>query len=804
MKFRSLTGSCRKALAIVAIAGGVGMGPLALAAPVVAPLSAQVKATYADRANFAAKAAISSDNTTTRFIVTYHEGSVERQTLSLAQQDFSRVGAVTGSEVKLVRTLATGAHLVELRRAAATHVARPVDDDMVDSVMVEFAKNPSVAYVEPDRMMTIKMTPNDTRYSEQWDLFEAVGGANVPGAWDIATGTGVVVAVIDTGITPHSDLAGQTIGGYDFISDTTVSVDGNGRDANPNDEGDWYTGSACGPTAPPSENSSWHGTHVAGTIAALTNNSRGVAGIAFGAKVEPVRVLGKCGGSVSDIVDAIEWASGGTVAGVPANPNPARVINMSLGGGGACGSFQTAVNDARSRGTVIVAAAGNENQNASNSSPGNCTGVITVAATNRSGGRASYSNYGTIVSVAAPGGNGSGNANDILSTLNAGTTTQGAETYALYAGTSMATPHVAALAALILSRNSSLTPDQVKNYITANARAFPATCSGCGTGIIDAQRTLQAVTGTPTNTPPVANFTFTSSGLTANFTDTSTDSDGTIASRSWNFGDGGTSTATSPSHSYAAAGTYSVALTVTDNGGATNTRTQSVTVSSTSSNVLSNGVAATGLAATTGNTVTYTMVVPSGASNLRFVIAGGTGDADLYVKFGSAPTTTTYDCRPYLNGNSETCTFATPSVGTYYVVLRAYASFSGVSLTGSYSTGTTGGTTFTNSTPMTIADLSTVNSTINVTGISGNAPATLKVGVNITHTYRGDLRIDLIAPNGTSFRLKNSSGSDSAANVVATYTVNASAVPANGIWTLRVADVAAGDSGTLNSWNMQF
>jgi len=203
-------------------------------------------------------------------------------------------------------------------------------------------------------------------------------------------------------------------------------------------------------------------------------------------------------------------------------------------------------------------------------------------------------------------------------------------------------------------------------------------------------------TGTPTatNVPPVANFSFTTNGLTANFIDSSTDSDGTIASRSWNFGDSSSSTATSPSHAYAAAGTYSVSLTVTDNGGATNTKTQSVTVTAPSGgNVLQNGVAATGLAATTGNSVTYTMVVPAGATGLKFVISGGTGDADMYVKFGSAPTTSSYDCRPYLSGNSETCTITTAQAGTYYVMVNAYSSYTGVSLTGSYTTGGGGGGT---------------------------------------------------------------------------------------------------------------
>lgn len=199
--------------------------------------------------------------------------------------------------------------------------------------MAQFRADPDVAYVEPDtRAYAQAVTPNDTEYAKQWDLFEATAGMNVPGAWDKTTGSGVTVAVIDTGYVAHSDVAPNVVSGYDFISTASEARDGNGRDSNPADEGDWNaTDGECG-VGSKASTSSWHGTHVAGTIAAATNNSKGVAGIAYGAKIQPVRVLGKCGGSTSDIVDAITWASGGSVAGIPANATPAKVINMSLGG----------------------------------------------------------------------------------------------------------------------------------------------------------------------------------------------------------------------------------------------------------------------------------------------------------------------------------------------------------------------------------------------------------------------------------------------------------------------------------------
>jgi serine protease len=247
----------------------------------------------------------------------------------------------------------------------------------------------------------------------------------------------------------------------------------------------------------------------------------------------PVRVLGKCGGYTSDIADGIIWASGGTVSGVPSIAARAQVINMSLGGGGACDTTtQNAINSARSRGTVVVVAAGNESQNASNSNPANCAGVIAVAATNRSGGRASYSNYGTIVDVAAPGGD---NGDGILSTLNAGTTSPGADSYASYMGTSMATPHVAGVVALMLAKNPALTPDDVEARLKSSARPFPASCSGCGAGIVDASAAIDAAGGTgggttvseteSNNTMSTAN-SVTTSGTTVNAAmGSSTDSD---------------------------------------------------------------------------------------------------------------------------------------------------------------------------------------------------------------------------------------------------------------------------------------
>lgn len=371
-----------------------------------------------------------------------------------------------------------------------------------------------VELVEPDSWQTITQTPNDPSYPSQWHYFTAtVGtyGASLPGAWDLTAGSSaVVVAVIDTGILNHADLDGHIIPGYDFIADNLLANDGNGRDNNPSDPGDWITSaeSSSGYFAGcPVSNSSWHGTHVAGTIAANSNNGVGVAGINWNAKILPVRVLGKCGGYTSDIVDGIRWAAGLAVTGVPNNPNPARVINMSLGGSGACSStYQNAINAAVNAGVTVVVAAGNSNANAANYSPASCANVITVAATGRTGNRAYYSNYGTVVELSAPGGDKSIDSG-ILSTLNSGTTVPGSDSYAAYQGTSMATPHVAGIVSLLLAVNPSLTPAQITSLLQSKVTSFPtgSTCTtaNCGAGIINAAAAVAAAKA-QLNAPPTA------------------------------------------------------------------------------------------------------------------------------------------------------------------------------------------------------------------------------------------------------------------------------------------------------------
>jgi serine protease len=403
-------------------------------------------------------------------------------------------GGITDAQLQALNT-AAGVRLQRFRLMSGGAVVVQLPSEMneaaAQAIANRLAKSPLVEYAETDRIALPLAVPNDPRYNEQWHYFESVAGINLPAAWDITTGSDdIFVAVIDTGIVEHEDLAGRVQGGYDMISMRFNARDGDGRDPDPSDEGDWSF----------SRSSSWHGTHVAGTIGAASNNGVGVAGVNWTSKVVPVRVLGRIGGFTSDIVDGIRWAAGLPVPSVPNNPHVSRVINMSLGGSGSCGStYQNAINDAVAAGTVVVVAAGNSNIDAAGATPANCSNVVTVAAVDRGGDKASYSNFGAVVEVAAPGGETTIPGNGVLSTLNSGTqgpvASPGGDTYAFYQGTSMATPHVAGVVSLMLSVNSSLTPAQVTAILQATARPFPrgSGCSGrCGAGIVDAEAAVKA------------------------------------------------------------------------------------------------------------------------------------------------------------------------------------------------------------------------------------------------------------------------------------------------------------------------
>ncbi len=391
-----------------------------------------------------------------------------------------------------------------------------------------------VVSAEPDVMRTSTAVPNDPRFSEQWYLQtpgSSTQGIDLPSAWDITRGSSsVVVAVIDTGRLDHPELSGRLVDGYDFVSQTKNSKDGDGWDSDETDVGDWsesddplYT---C-TVGDPFKSSSWHGTHVSGIIAANADNSVGIAGVAPNVRVQHVRVLGTCGGRTSDEAVAIRWAAGLPVDGVPLNPTPAKVINLSLGSQTACAAVeQAAIDEAVAAGVTVVVAAGNAglDLDTNDFAPSKCANVISVAALRFDGSRASYTNYGSSIDVAAPGGPGG-----ILSLQNGGTRTADSSwTYGYKQGTSMSTPIVSGIAALVLSVNPNLTPAQVESIIESSARPFPTgvstPCSSnpsdtfhCGTGIADAGAALRlAAQQLPQNSTPSTRLGSTGDRFTTN------------------------------------------------------------------------------------------------------------------------------------------------------------------------------------------------------------------------------------------------------------------------------------------------
>jgi subtilisin family serine protease len=390
-----------------------------------------------------------------------------------------------------------------------------VPEDLLDGMAEQLQRDTAVQYADPVRRVFATRVPNDPLYDRQWALTGGTGGINAPSAWDLQIGSSsVTVAVIDTGITPHPDLAGRILPGRDFVSDPVTANDGDGRDADPSDPGDGTGDNECGDGIP-GEPSFFHGTFVSGIIAADTDNGIGIAGLDWNARILPVRALGRCGGTFDDIVDAMLWAVGAPVAGAPLNPNPARVINMSLGGLGSCPqSFQDAVNIALAQGAVIVVSAGNASEDAIDFSPANCSGVITVGANTRQGDITSYSNFGKRVDISAPGGDGA-MADWILSTGNDGTAGPGNPDYEFAVGTSFAAPYVAATASLMIARNPNLTPGRIQDIITGTTRVFPTgTACGvsglCGTGLLDAAlavgSTIPGTSMAPAGTVPVVEY----------------------------------------------------------------------------------------------------------------------------------------------------------------------------------------------------------------------------------------------------------------------------------------------------------
>ncbi len=441
-------------------------------------------------------------------------GSLER-----LGRAFERKSQVMG----LARRVGGSAHWVRWSRALTAAESRRLIDELQQDPEVEWA----VPNVYEHRLQAV--APNDPEFANQWWLSAALGNGsrgipNVFAAWAISTGAEVNVAVLDTGLVRnHPDLQdGRFAWGYDLVTNEVVngvssSGDGDGRDAEFADPGDNVNAGECG--SPVTTTSSWHGTRIASQLGAITNNQLGVAGINRAVRVVSVRVAGKCGALVTDILDGMRWSAGLAVEGLPSNPFPARIINLSFGSANFdCRPYQATIDELRAHGTLIIAAAGNEDGVVAR--PGRCPGVLAVGAVNRDGFKTVYANLGPEVGITTVGGDPSTEGqlgpvagdSGLVTASDAGQGAPSAPNYVASFGTSFSTPIASGVASLMLSVNPGLTTEQIVEGLKSTSRPhvttsnFPqlqtcdaaaprgrcyCTTSTCGAGLLDAARALQ-------------------------------------------------------------------------------------------------------------------------------------------------------------------------------------------------------------------------------------------------------------------------------------------------------------------------
>ncbi len=489
------------------------MALLSLPVPLHRALRAMFAAALAGVIGLAAPLARAADAPSARVIVKFKADSplARMQAQSASGGRTTDRASALGSRTGL--SLGAG---IALDERSQVMTASGIDSG---TLAARLAAQPDVEFAVVDRRRRALAVPNDPLYSVggvngptvgQWYLrppnTTTPAAINAETAWDTTAGsTSIVVAVLDSGVRfDHADMARSTAGGnllagYDFVSDIGTANDGDGRDADASDPGDWITAAenASGPFARCGVgNSSWHGTEVAGLIGATTNNGTGMASVGRNLRVLPVRVLGKCGGFDSDIIAGMRWAAGLSVPGVPANTTPAKVINMSLGGDGSCSAaYSAAVAEVNAAGAVVVASAGNSVGH-SVSEPANCPGVIAVGGLRHVGTKVGFSDLGPEVAISAPGGNcvdispGAACRYPILTTRNAGTTTPIAnssifsDSFTPTVGTSFSAPLVAATAGLMFSLKPTMTPTEVRSTLQQTARAFPTTGGDNGDGTV--------------------------------------------------------------------------------------------------------------------------------------------------------------------------------------------------------------------------------------------------------------------------------------------------------------------------------
>ena len=484
-----------------------------------------------------------------RFIVKFNDltGQSEETNSSLLNE----IAGTYGSSASKVREGQDGTWIVELEPAIPADDVLPFRADLESKAQINWA--------DPDYYMVPFWRPNDPLYQYQWQF--ANGGynrnpeksINAEAAWELGyRGEGVKIAIVDSGITNHPDLNDKVLDGFDMVNDDYVARDGERsiygqRDDNPADTGDYSGYGYCAPGAP-EQLSSWHGTHVAGLAAASTDNGIGVAGAAPDANIVPVRVLGACGGYESDIADGMVWAAGGSVPNTPTNLNPARVINLSLGGPGKCSRYyQSSVDKARREGAVLLTAAGNDNIDIANIQPASCRGVFVIGSTGPEGEKSAFSNWGFEMDLAAPGGNSvywNDRAAGILSTFNTGQRGPLLPDYGYIDGTSMATPLVSGVVAMMLHANPDLTNTRVEQILKNTAQEFGQRPDrNIGVGILDAYEAVcqairdrggkdcdedEVVPSTSTTTPTVSTATTTETA-TAVKTDVVTETATTVS-----------------------------------------------------------------------------------------------------------------------------------------------------------------------------------------------------------------------------------------------------------------------------------